>query len=101
MPLPTVVLENNFGEQTTNYVKGGTNPDLTTPIANQRIVGNISGSTAIPIGLTAAQVGTFVPATSVTAKVLTGLVAGAATTILETDTILAALAKLQAQIDAL
>ncbi len=38
---------------------------------------------------------------AVTAKVLTGLASGAATTILNTDTILAALAKLQAQIDAL
>ncbi len=38
---------------------------------------------------------------AVTANLLTGLAAGAATTILSTDTILQALAKLQAQIDAL
>lgn len=38
---------------------------------------------------------------AVTANVLTGLASGAATTILSTDTILEALAKLQAQISAL
>ncbi len=38
---------------------------------------------------------------AVTAKVLTGLAGGANSTILSTDTILEALAKLQAQIDAL
>lgn len=38
---------------------------------------------------------------AVTAKVLTGLVAGTATPIAATDTILVALANLQAQIDAL
>ncbi len=30
-----------------------------TPIADQRVLGNISGGTAIPIGITAAQVATF------------------------------------------
>lgn len=85
-------LTNNFGETTENYVVGGTSPAI-APIAAKTVVGNST---------TGAAVATAVPMANLAGlQVLTGLVAGTNVAIAATDTLLVALAKLQAQISAL
>ncbi len=151
MPLPELVLLNQFGEESINKVissSGGEVP--ASEVADQTIIANISGDTDFPSAVSLADISEVLEPTqlltgyvsgagtvadtdnvfeavqklngnqvlskatadaalpsasftsaAVTAKVLTGLASGANSTILSTDTILVALAKLQAQIDAL
>lgn len=129
--MANLILINQFGEESDNYVQGG-DADIATPIAANTILSNITAGVASPIGNTYADVsaklvptmlltgfvsgaGTVAAADTVlesiekltgntqnlavTANVLTGLAAGANTPITATDTILVALANLQAQID--
>ncbi len=131
--MANLILINQFGEESDNFVQGG-DANLATPIAANTILSNITGSSASPVGNTYAAVSAkltpamlltgftsgagTVSATdtvlqaiqklsgntqnlSVTANLLTGLAAGANTPIAAGQTILVALANLQAQIDAL
>ncbi len=84
----------------TGYVSGAGTVSSTDTVlqAINKINGNVVATTSVASA--ALPSASFTDA-AVTAKVLTGLGAGSATTILSTDTILEALAKLQAQISAL
>lgn len=95
MSLPTIIMENNFGEEYTWYVRGGSLP-LANAAANS-ILSNLTGSAAPAIANTYAAVAVKLPC----GMLLTGLGAGTNTTILAADTLIIALAKLQAQITAL
>lgn len=132
MSLPTIIMENNFGEEFTWFVRGGTLP-LANAAANS-ILSNLTGSAAPAIANTYAAVsakltpamlmvgfsagaGTLSAADTliqainklagntqnlpVTANLLTGLAAGTNTPIIAGNSILVALANLQAQISAL
>lgn len=84
----------------TGYVSGAGVVAATDTVLEsiQKLNGNIAAT--VTVANAALPSASFTSA-AVTAKVLTGLAAGANSTILSTDTILVALAKLQAQIDAL
>ncbi len=147
MSSPVIVLMNQYGEQSINYVLAGSTEAL--PVATHTIMSNLTSGTALPIANTYAAVAAVLPcamlltgyassagsvaagdtllvginklngnqvlskatadaalpsasftAAAVTSKLLTGLASGANSVILATDTILEALAKLQAQISA-
>ena len=95
MPLPTLYLENQFGEVSENAVIGG--DFVSSSIAANTVLANITGSAAAPAAVTYAALS----AKLTPAMLLTGLAVGANSTILAADTVLQALEKLQAQIDAL
>lgn len=151
MSLPKIVLENQFGEVSDNWIKdsdGGLVP--AAAVADGTVIANLSGSEDFPSAVTLADLSEVLEPTmlltgytsgagtvaatdtvlqaiqklngnavaikatadaalpsasftaaAVTGKLLTGLAAGTNTAIASTDTILQALAKLQAQIDAL
>lgn len=71
MPTPTtIVLTNQFGETSINDIgSGGTTPAI-EPIADQTLLGNISGSTAPAAALTLTQVVAAAPNKSVAAHSL-------------------------------
>lgn len=91
-----LVLENQFGEVSINKV-GDESNYIGPEIAANTLVGNLTASAAQPTANTYAAVAAKLPC----AMLLTGLAAGTNTAILAGDTLLVALAKLQAQIDAL
>lgn len=88
MSLPTLYLENQFGEESINYVIGG-DANIAVPIAANTILSNITGSSAAPIGNTYAAVS----AKLTPAMLLTGFSSGAGT-VAGTDTVLQAINKL-------
>lgn len=63
MTLPTLNLENQFGEVTIGHVLSG-NANLATPIAASTILSNLTGGSAAPIGNTLQSVSTKLPAKS-------------------------------------
>lgn len=63
MTLPTLNLENQFGEVSIGHVLSG-NANLATPIATHTILSNLTGSSAAPIGNTFQAVSTILPAKS-------------------------------------
>lgn len=84
--LPTLILKNQFGEQSNNTVIGGT---CSLPASNANtIIGNLTGSTAAPIANTYAAVS----AKLTPAMLLTGFVSGAGA-VASTDTVLQAFNK--------
>lgn len=86
--LPTLILKNQFGEQSNNYVLGGTG-SLSTAIAANSVLSNLTGSSAAPIANTYAAVS----AKLTPAMLLTGFVSGAGA-VASTDTVLQAVDKL-------
>lgn len=88
-------LVNQFGEESLNNVVGGDNPIVSS--AANSILSNLTASAAAPAANTYAAVAAKLPC----AQLLTGLGAGTNTAILAGDTLIVALAKLQAQITAL
>lgn len=86
--LPTLILKNQFGEQSNNTILGGSGSVTGTCVANT-VVSNITGSTAAPLCNTYAAVS----AKLTPAMLLTGFVSGAGT-VAATDTVLQAFNKL-------
>lgn len=86
--LPTLILKNQFGEQSNNTVIGG-NANIAVPIAANTILSNITGSSAAPVGNTYAAVS----AKLTPAMLMTGFVSGAGA-VAGTDTLLQAVDKL-------
>ena len=83
---PQVVLVNQFGEKTNNYIPGGSNIDLATPIDAQKLVGNLSGSSALPAALALQTVANKLPAKAgVTSISALGTTVSAITTTLSTS----------------
>jgi hypothetical protein len=101
MPYPQLVLKNQFGEESINAVLDSEGLVPAATVVTGSIIANLSGSTDFPEATPIATVAAALPSANMTAKVLTGLGAGSDTAILATDTILEAMAKLQAQITAL
>lgn len=108
-----MTLKNQFGETSINQIvsvssAGGTTIGTAIPAAT--VTGKALTGLSVGVG-TVSPTDTILQGfnkiagqtqnRAVTANLLTGLAAGANTTILATDTILEALAKLQAQIDAI
>lgn len=89
--VPTLILKNQFGEQSNNTVLGGTG-SLSTAIAANSVLSNITGSSAAPIANTYAAVS----AKLTPAMLLTGFTSGAGT-VAATDTVLQAIQKLSGQ----
>lgn len=110
-----LILENQFGDKYKWWILDGSDlsgladsigPDLlSTDITAKVLTGFVSGAGVVAAADTILvgvnKLAGNMQNRAVTANLLTGLAAGAATTILAADTILVALAKLQAQIDAL
>ena len=111
-----LVLINQYGEESINYVGEGTDVPFAGPIGDQEVLANISGDAAAPVGVAiedlppamlltgfSAGAGTVSATDSVgsaieklagnsqnravTANLLTGLAAGTNSTILDTDTV--------------
>lgn len=85
--LPTLILKNQFGEESINRVLGGTG-SLSTAIAANSVLSNLTGSSAAPIANTYAAVS----AKLTPAMLLTGFVSGAGA-VAGTDTVLQAVQK--------
>ncbi len=58
----TINLENQFGEKSVNSIIGGTAPDVSTPIAGDSILANLTGGTAVPAAASYADVALKLPA---------------------------------------
>lgn len=86
--VPTLILKNQFGEQSNNTVLGGTG-SLSTAIAANSVLSNLTGSSAAPVANTYAAVS----AKLTPAMLLTGFVSGAGT-VAATDTVLQGFNKL-------
>lgn len=127
----TIFLMNQFGEVSVNYIIGGTiAPPLTSDIAAESLYANLTSGAEAPAVVSVSDLVPFLiladfaagagtvddtdsaltainklagntQNTLVISNVLTGLAAGSNTAIAATDTILEALANLQAQIDAI
>lgn len=63
MSLPQLILENQFGEESINQVLGGT-ASLTSPIAANSVLANDTGSSALPLAVTYANISQHLPAKS-------------------------------------
>lgn len=88
---PTLILKNQYGEESTNYVLGGT---CSLPAsATHTILSNLTGGTATAIANTYADVSAVLLPT----QLLTGFVSGAGT-ISASDTTLAAIQKLSGDV---
>lgn len=85
---PTLLLKNQFGEQSNNCVIGGT-ASPSTPVSAHTIQSNLSGSSAVPSANSVASVSAALAPT----QVLTGFSAGAGT-VVGTDTVIGALQKI-------
>jgi hypothetical protein len=87
---PTLILKNQFGEQSNNTVLGGNLVGLSgTQISANTIVSNITGSTALPIANSYSAVSSKMLPT----MLLTGWTPGAGT-VAGTDTVIAGLQKI-------
>ena len=87
---PTLILKNQYGEQSNNYVLGGTLAGVNgVAITANTIVANLTGSTALP---TAASY-SAVSAKLVPTMLLTGYTSGAGV-VASTDTVIQAIQKL-------
>lgn len=73
----TIILTNQFGEQTTNSIDGGTNP-VSAPVAAGTVLSNLSGSSANIAANTLLAVANKAPAKTAVTAVATLATADAA-----------------------